>query len=198
MELVRGGIHIQSWHLALLPLRSVRVNEMGKVFIVEKADHDVMFEAERSSYTPEVRALWTREYFFAARSALPSIGLAADGKCIGGVYMDHGFIHISVLPPYQGKRSLVYARGLAWAFSHADPIYAGILESNRQCIRFAERSGWEKVGRFNGVVYYRSTRQLQVRLEARRRRHACAAAHAPMVGATCGSDAYRTLETMDP
>lgn len=140
---------------------------MGKVSIVDQADHEVMFEAERSTHTPAVREFCTKEYFLAAHATLPSIGLAADGKCIGGVYMDHGFIHISVLPEYQGKCSLVYGRGLEWAFSYADPIYAGITEENKNCIRFAERSGWEKVGKFNGVVYYRSSKHFQERLKAR-------------------------------
>ncbi|WP_211474788.1 hypothetical protein [Collimonas humicola] len=138
--------------------------------IIDQADHDIMFEAERPSHTPSVREFCTREYFLAAHAGLPSIGLAVDGKCIGGVYMDCGFIHISVLPEYHGQCSLVYGRGLAWAFKHADPIYAEISKSNSKCIRFAEHSGWEKVGSYGGVVYYRSTKKLQERIAARRRR----------------------------
>jgi hypothetical protein len=141
---------------------------MSKVCIIDQVDHDIMYEAEQLSYTPEVRAIWTKEYFLQQRTSLPSIGFVIDGQCIGGVYMDHGFIHISILPAYHGKWSVVYARGLEWALSHADPIYAGIMEVNHKCVYFARHSGWEQVGRYNRVVYYRSTRRLYERLQKRR------------------------------
>ena len=168
---------------------------MGKMYIVDEADHEVMYQAEQASYTPEVREIWSREYFIQQRSNLPSIGMAIDGVCIGGAYMDDGFIHISMLPEYHGKWSLVYAEVLAWAFSHADPIYASILENNKTCLRFSERSGWEMVGRYDEVVYYRSTRCLFERLVARRERLARAVANGAVRPQEAGSAEQNDTES---
>lgn len=149
---------------------------MSKVIITDQIDHDVMYEAEQVSYTPEVRAIWTKEHFLNRRSPLPAIGFAVDGKAIGGVYMDEGFIHVSILPEYQGKWAFAYGRGLEWAMSHADPVYAGIISENQKCIRYAEHSGWEKIGSYNGMTYYRSTRKFFDRLMRRRERQDAIAA----------------------
>lgn len=143
---------------------------MSKLYITDHIDHDVMYDAEQVSYTPEIREIWTREKYVNRRRGLPALGLAADGKCIGGIYVEHGFFHVSILPKYYGKCSFIYLHGLKWALSHADPLYAGIMESNERCMRFAEHSGWEKIGRYNGVAYFRSNKKFFDRLTKRRRR----------------------------
>lgn len=141
---------------------------MTKVTITDYIDHNVMYEAEQVSYTPEIRAIWTREHYVSRRRGLPAIGFEVDGKPIGGVYMDHGFIHISLLPEFHGKWAFAYMRGLEWALSHADPIYASIAASNKKCIRYVQQSGWEPVGQYSDVVFYRSNKKLLERLQRRR------------------------------
>lgn len=141
---------------------------MSKIHVTNSIDHDVMYEAEQVSYTPEVRAIWTKDYFMKRRRDLPAIGIADGEKSIGGVYMEHGFIHWSVAPDYHGKWAVAYFPCLEWALSQANPIYAGIMESNEKCLRYAEHSGWEQVGRFNQVVFYRSTEDFFLRLLSRR------------------------------
>lgn len=142
---------------------------MSRIFIANKIDHDVMYDVEQTSYTPEVREYWTRERFMTRHVNLPAIGFWSDEKCIGGVYMDDGFIHVSVRPEFHGKWATLYTRGLEWAMSHAEPIYAAIIAGNKKCVRFAEHSGWEKIGLYNDTVYYRSTAQFHERLKNRRR-----------------------------
>lgn len=141
---------------------------MSKIYITDRIDHDVMYDAEQVSYTPEIREVWDRQKFVHRRMGLPALGFAIDGKCIGGLYVEHGFLHVSVIPEYYGKWASIYLRGLEWALSHADPLYAGIIENNKRCIRFAEHSGWERVGRYNGVAYFRSNRNLLNKMKERR------------------------------
>jgi hypothetical protein len=136
--------------------------------LIDKVEPEVMLAAEWSGLAPGEREGLDRAAILARFRGLPSIGFACGERCIGGVIVEHGFIHVSVLPEFHGKWGRLYYPALEWALAQSDPLYGMMESDNARCIRFSEQSGWERVGRYGGMDFYRSTRRMLERLRARR------------------------------
>lgn len=129
--------------------------------IVEPVDPHVFWQAEMSEPVEQRTALIfdrTEEEFCRTLLQYPSIGGEVDGKQVGGCFVDNNnFIHIAVLPEYQGKWGHLFSEGMKWAFTISNTLYALVAKDNLKVRKLVKRVGWQMIWEHEFSELYRVT-----------------------------------------
>jgi len=164
-----------------------------------QADLGVFYEADALRYREDPRSratqVVTREVFCAFYAGCPSIGFALDGEPIGGVVFDGEQAHIAVLPQYHGRWALLLKPAVEWLLGLKREVLVEVERDNARCLRFMERSGWQRVQATDDSIVFRIAAQGGTRkteypypgLRARLRRNPAPSAGAAACGLLAAS-----------
>lgn len=118
--------------------------------LTHPADLGVLYEADSHRYRQGLALstgdLLSREAFVAFYAGCPSIGFERAGQPIGGILFDGEQAHIAVLPQHHGHWALLLKPALHWLFEMRREILVKVEAGNPACLRFMQRSGWERLG----------------------------------------------------
>lgn len=145
---------------------------MANTRLTEKADLDVMFEAEAANYKDNPKFLQhyddLKKQFIEYYANCPSRGFEIDGKQVGGTIYDGKQVHVAVLPEYYGRWGLLLKPGLDWVFSIKDPMLVEVDVNNEKCLRFLDRNKWRRVKETDKKITYELTRNTPVMTRERK------------------------------
>lgn len=129
---------------------------MAHMRITDKADLQVMFEAERARYTPEKFAALgvTIESVTAYYQGVPSIGYEIDGVMAGGAIFENNELHFAVLPQYYGRWAWLMKPTLDWLFTMSDSVLGKVEIFNIRCAQFLDAGGWPRVAQDEQYITY--------------------------------------------
>jgi GNAT superfamily N-acetyltransferase len=126
--------------------------------LTHPADLGVLYAADRQRYLQGLAVpggrMPTCEEFQACYAGCPSVGFERDGQAIGGILFDGEQAHIAVLPEHHGHWALLLKPALQWLFALQRDMLVHVEAANPVCLRFMQRSGWERVGvRGDDIVF---------------------------------------------
>lgn len=129
---------------------------MASMRITEKADLQVMYEAEKARYSPEKFAAMgvTIESVLAYYENVASIGYEIDGIMAGGAIYDRNELHFAVLPQYYGRWAWLMRPTLDWLFTMSDSVLGKVEVFNTRCAEFLDAGGWPRVAEDDQVITY--------------------------------------------
>lgn len=134
---------------------------MAEYQLTDKADLGVCYDITLMQHSAEewqqlTQGRLTRESFvrYCIEQGFDSLGFSYDGKPIGGLVFDGQAAHISVLPEHHGRWGFLWKKGLAWIFSHKDPIEIKVFANNQKALRFMDRNNWPRIHEDENFVTY--------------------------------------------
>ncbi|CDG82310.1 GNAT family N-acetyltransferase [Janthinobacterium agaricidamnosum] len=136
---------------------------MSRFRITEKADLELMYEAERLRYGPQHFAALgvSMEQVLAYYADCPSLGYEIDGAPAGGALFDGKEIHIAVLPQYYGRWAWLFKPTLEWLFQMEETILSRIERFNTRSLRFMDAGKWPRVHEDEHYVTFEMNRNSQ-------------------------------------